>query len=157
MSKPRYKRGFSLAEMIISVAVLAIMSIYLLKLFGTAQRMNERAFELDGATNCLKSHLTLLRNERDRISDFSKFLGKDEKNNSMYIREEFLDASFKTVEESQGVYSLIINFHKEEAMPNGEALFSVNAGIRHLKSAGDDEILAELKTYMLFLDDGGER
>lgn len=156
MNKWRYKSGFSLVEMIISVAVLAIMSIYLLKLFGTAQRMNEQAFELDGATNCLKSRLTLLRNEGDRISNFSEFVGKDEKNNSIYSIHEFLDASFKTVEKSEGIYSLIINFNKEQTIPNGEGLFLVEAGIWRLESVEDSEFLAELKTYMLFLDDGGE-
>lgn len=157
MSKCRNRKGFSLVEMIISVAILAIMSIYLLKLFGAAQRINEEAFELDGATNSLKSQLTILGNKREHLSDFAEFVGEDERGNAVYSFQNFLDESFLVVEKADGIYTLGVDFRKEASMPKGEGLYSVHARIKHLHPNNETELLAELKTYMLFIDGGGEQ
>lgn len=155
MNKFAWRRGFSLAEMIISVAILAIMSIYLLKLFGNAQRLHEEAFELDGATNCLKSHLTILQNEERSITDFTKRVEVVEGRSQAFFSKIYLDAMFEKTEASRSIYVLTTDFKEVETMPNGEALFSVGASIYRQMSDEKSEVVAEVSTNMIFRVDGG--
>ncbi len=157
MNKCKRRKGFSLAEMIISVAILAIMSIYLLKLFGNSQRLNDAAFELDGATNCLKSHLTMLQNESRLITDFAERVESTEEDSHVLSSKIYLDSAFEETEVDHSAYVLMTDFKKVEMMPNGEALFMVKANIQRQEENGKSEIVAEIGTNMIFRVDGGER
>lgn len=157
MNKCKRRKGFSLAEMIISVAILAIMSIYLLKLFGNSQRLNDAAFELDGAINCLKSHLTMLQNESRLITDFAERVESTEEDSHVLSSKIYLDSAFEETEVDHSAYVLMTDFKKVEMMPNGEALFMVKANIQRQEENGKSEIVAEIGTNMIFRVDGGER
>ena len=45
----RNKKGFTLLEVIISVAVISIISVYILQMFVAANRVNKKAYETDQA------------------------------------------------------------------------------------------------------------
>jgi prepilin-type N-terminal cleavage/methylation domain-containing protein len=58
-------KGFTLAEMIISVALIAIMSIFILQLFITTRNLNQKAYDIDKAVSSAGSVLELFKSTQD--------------------------------------------------------------------------------------------
>ena len=49
------KNGFTLIEVIISIAIVSFLSIYLVQIFITAKNLNSMTYDLDNAVNISKS------------------------------------------------------------------------------------------------------
>ena len=49
------KKGFTLIEVIVSIAIVSFLSIYLIQIFITAKNLNAMAYDLDNAVIVSKS------------------------------------------------------------------------------------------------------
>ena len=60
----KQKKGFTLAEMIISVAVITFISIFIIQLFIVAKNLNQKAGDLDKAVFSSQSVLEVIKSEQ---------------------------------------------------------------------------------------------
>ncbi len=135
MKRLKSEEGFTLIEISISVAMLAFISVVVIKLFLAASNINIKASEIDMATIIMSNELEILFGKTSIDS-----LPKDyEFNGENIVKQTYFDDSFKVSE--SGKYKMTISMKKEK-----DDLYKVECFF--LK---DDKELMKLGTYKHFI------
>lgn len=143
--KIKKRRGFTLAEIIISVAILAVMSVYILKLFISSGQLNDEALEIDSALNYAKSVLSLVESSDNPLEIDNLKVGKVLENDDI-LYDIFLDKDMNPGGEE---YRLNLLFNNKRESEIGQVLYDVELVI---SKANQEEIIS-LETVSIF--DGG--
>lgn len=120
------KKGFSIAEVIISIATLAFVSGFILQMFIVSEKVNKKALDLDIATNVATTSIELFLKENafeDYIAlDFFENSVVEKKENEVMVNK-FYDKNWKTVKTTKEelndnklpkdvVFALSVNIYK---------------------------------------------
>ena len=117
-------KGFSLLEVIIAIAVLALLSGYVLQSFIVSQELNKRAADLDTATyKCVSiierfkaDHETILDSDYQRTGDtswqMSSFYSQDWQNCLESQSPAFIITSIIN-KASSGIYTIDVTVNKK--------------------------------------------
>ena len=142
--KIKKRRGFTLAEIIISIAILAIMSVYILKLFISSGNLNDEALEIDQALNYAKSVLSLVETA-DNPLEIQELEGGRVIEDENILYDISLD---KDMNLGGDDYKMKLLFDNKRVSELGQVLYDVELVI----SKASEEIIS-LETTSIF--DGG--
>lgn len=113
------KKGFSLIEVIISIAVLSILCVIFLQLFIKAQNISDQSFVLDESVRIVNSYLEEIKGNKSLNSikalESMAWL-QFNKTDTGYVFEGSFDEVFHAVESETGNY--IITITLTEVTPN---------------------------------------
>ncbi len=108
------KKGFTLIEVIVSIAIVSFLSIYLIQIFITAKNLNAMAYDLDNAVIVSKSVMESL-SAGETIGDTSNdiFLKSARKMSDEPIYKVRLGEDFEPIDSDfvEPSYSLDISFN----------------------------------------------
>lgn len=124
------KRGFTLAEMIISVAILSVVSIYVLQMFVATKNIGTKSYEMDEAVRISKNIIEFISTGQE--------IGK----NSSYD-------VISSMNYEDGVYT--VEFDKNFVVSNSEnALYKLTMTSVKKENLNDINIKIErLKPYIM--------
>lgn len=123
------ERGFTLAEMIISVAILSIASIYIIQILVTTKNLSNKSFELNKSVQISKNIIDLISAGQE-ISQNSK--------------NELLS----NMKKSQDIYTL--NFDENFQIVDYTSLYKLNMKIQSEKELDNINIqIIRLKPYIM--------
>lgn len=160
------KKGFTLIEVIVSIAIVSVLSIYLIQIFITAKNLNAKAYDLDNAVIVSKSVMEALssgevvgENSNDIILKNARKLS-DEPIYKVMLGEDFepIDSDFV-----DPFYTLNISFDiiKQSSVINNYALYDVGIYITReepylLKKETNEQIYSLNASKQLYSLEGGE-
>ena len=121
-------KGFTLIEVIISVAALSILSIYLVQLFIKADNLNKRAYELDQSVVITQNILELIEQADTPLVKANELYSLIwEKSNAGYDSILYLDDGFQsTASKEQSAYALNISAKELKNDINGKNLYEIS-------------------------------
>ncbi len=128
------EEGFTLIEISISVAMLAFISVVVIKLFLAASNINVKASEVDMATILISNELEILYDKTSLASLSDEYIVQDEE----IVKKAYFDDLFVLSE--TGKYGMTISMKKET-----DALYKVDCTFMK----GEKEIMS-LETYKHF-------
>lgn len=134
-------KGFTLVEVIISIAILSILCVIFLQLFVKASDISDSANELDQSVTLTNSIMEIVKSvgEVSEIEN-SKYFNDFEmtSSDSGFVLTKTYNDSFKHDSEEL-VYQMIITLNEKEAIVNSEiTLYDVTCEVVKLE---DDSIL----------------
>ncbi len=120
MSFKHKKKGVSLVELILSIAVLSILSVYVIQMFLLSQRLNGQAEALDQSVLLSENIFETVEKDRSLESVFNtslfKFAETIESGN-IVNRKLYLDENWNPVQSNQSyLYTLIFSADEIQAL-----------------------------------------
>jgi len=110
--KIRQNCGFTLVEVIISIAVLSILCIIFLQLFVKAKDISDRSSEIDQSVRLITSHLDSIKGfgSLTRITSSKEFAWMEKKvDGDTFGLSGYLNSEFEETQESDAPYLLSID------------------------------------------------
>lgn len=149
-------KGFTLIEVIISVAALSILSIYLVQLFIKADNLNKRAYELDQSVVLTQNVLELIAQADTPLLESNKrYPFVWEKTDNGYDSVIYLNDVFESMaSEEQSAYALNISAKELKSDINGKNLYEISLVINRasnlpLEKKMDNKIYSLSSTKLL--------
>lgn len=155
-------RGFTLLEVIISIAMLSLMSLFILQMFLASSNLNDRAKDTDVAINHaiteienLKKHTSLLDYiQNDAFGNTAEYEG-------MITIWKYFDNEWNLMELSESIpngakYYLKININPDEAEPLQKGsitygkLYTIQVDVTDISTGENGLTLTSLKTKKYF-------
>lgn len=120
------KRGFTLAEMIISVAILSVVSIYVLQMFVATKNIGTKSYEMDEAVRISKNIIEFISTgqEIDKNSSYDVISSMNYED-GVYTVE--FDKNFVVSNSENALYKLTMTSVKKENLND------INIKIERLK------------------------
>lgn len=111
------KKGFTLAEIIISVAILSVVSVYLLQMFVSTKNLADKSFEIDQSVRISKNIIELLSSgEKISKDNTNKLLSNMNLENGNYILN--FDDKFEITTREKSSYRLNLELNQKEGLNN---------------------------------------
>lgn len=140
-------KGFTLVEVIISIAVLSIISVIFLQLFVKAKEVDDLSFRLDRSVMETNSAIERIKavGSLDKISDseyFSLYTFLEE--DSGIVMTCFFDKQMQLTEDKSSRFELIIKITRNEETSDGfVGLYSIYCKVSNNET---NSIIYEVKT-----------
>ncbi len=119
------KRGFTLAEMIIAVAILSVASMYVVQMLVVTKNLRTRSYEIDRSVRISKNIIELISSGESVTNSKDYLLLKMKAENGMYILN--FDEDFNISDENNALYKLFMTMDTKDGLDN------VNIKINRLK------------------------
>ncbi len=119
------KRGFTLAEMIIAVAILSVASVYVVQMLVVTKNLRTRSYEIDRSVRISKNIIELISSGESVTNSKDDLLLKMKAENGMYILN--FDEDFNISNENNALYKLFMTMDTKDGLDN------VNIKINRLK------------------------
>jgi len=119
------KRGFTLAEMIIAVAILSVASMYVVQMLVVTKNLRTRSYEIDRSVRISKNIIELISSGESVTNSKDDLLLKMKAENGMYILN--FDEDFNISNENNALYKLFMTMDTKDGLDN------VNIKINRLK------------------------
>jgi len=119
------KRGFTLAEMIIAVAILSVASMYVVQMLVVTKNLRTRSYEIDRSIRISKNIIELISSGESVTNSKDDLLLKMKAENGMYILN--FDEDFNISNENNALYKLFMTMDTKDGLDN------VNIKINRLK------------------------
>ena len=119
------KRGFTLAEMIIAVAILSVASMYVVQMLVVTKNLRTRSYEIDRSVRISKNILELISSGESVSDSKDDLLLKMKAEDGMYILN--FDEDFNISDENNALYKLFMTMDTKDGLDN------VNIKINRLK------------------------
>lgn len=119
------KRGFTLAEMIIAVAILSVASMYVVQMLVVTKNLRTRSYEIDRSVRISKNIIELISSGESVSDSKDDLLLKMKSENGMYILN--FDEDFNISDENNALYKLFMTMDTKDGLDN------VNIKINRLK------------------------
>ena len=119
------KRGFTLAEMIIAVAILSVASMYVVQMLVVTKNLRTRSYEIDRSVRISKNIIELISSGESVRNSKDDLLLKMKAENGMYILN--FDEDFNISDENNALYKLFMTMDTKDGLDN------VNIKINRLK------------------------
>ena len=119
------KRGFTLAEMIIAVAILSVASMYVVQMLVVTKNLRTRSYEIDRSVRISKNIIELISSGESVTNSKDDLLLKMKAENGMYILN--FDEDFNISDENNALYKLFMTMDTKDGLDN------VNSKINRLK------------------------
>ena len=119
------KRGFTLAEMIIAVAILSVASMYVVQMLVVTKNLRTRSYEIDRSVRISKNIIELISSGESVTNSKDDLLLKMKSENGMYILN--FDEDFNISDENNALYKLFMTMDTKDGLDN------VNIKINRLK------------------------
>ncbi|EFM40013.1 prepilin-type cleavage/methylation N-terminal domain protein [Peptostreptococcaceae bacterium AS15] len=123
MTKKR--SGFTLAEMIIAVAILSVASVYVVQMLVVTKNLRTRSYEIDRSVRISKNILELISSGESVSDSNDDLLLKMKAEDGMYILN--FDEDFNISDENNALYKLFMTMDTKDGLDN------VNIKINRLK------------------------
>lgn len=123
MTKKR--SGFTLAEMIIAVAILSVASMYVVQMLVVTKNLRTRSYEIDRSVRISKNIIELISSGESVTNSKDDLLLKMKAENGMYILN--FDEDFNISNENNALYKLFMTMDTKDGLDN------VNIKINRLK------------------------
>ena len=117
--------GFTLAEMIISVAILSVVSVYVVQMLVVTKNLRTRSYEIDRSVRISKNIIELISSGESVTNSKDDLLLKMKAENGMYILN--FDEDFNISDENNALYKLFMTMDTKDGLDN------VNIKINRLK------------------------
>lgn len=113
-------KGFTLVEIIISIAVLSVLCVVFLQLFVKASDISDKAHELDASVTLINSTMEIVKSvaslsEIDKAKYFNDF-ESSETSNGMLLTKTF-NKAFKFDQEN-AIYQMVITLKLNDEVVN---------------------------------------
>ena len=119
------KRGFTLAEMIIAVAILSVAGMYVVQMLVVTKNLRTRSYEIDRSVRISKNIIELISSGESVTNSKDDLLLKMKSENGMYILN--FDEDFNISDENNALYKLFMTMDTKDGLDN------VNIKINRLK------------------------
>jgi hypothetical protein len=119
------KRGFTLAEMIIAVAILSVASMYVVQMLVVTKNLRTRSYEIDRSVRISKNIIEIISSGESVTNSKDDLLLKMKSENGMYILN--FDEDFNISDENNALYKLFMTMDTKDGLDN------VNIKINRLK------------------------
>ena len=119
------KRGFTLAEMIIAVAILSVASMYVVQMLVVTKNLRTRSYEIDRSVRISKNIIELISSGESVTNSKDDLLLKMKAEDEMYILN--FDEDFNISDENNALYKLFMTMDAKDGLDN------VNIKINRLK------------------------
>ena len=119
------KRGFTLAEMIIAVAILSVASMYVVQMLVVTKNLRTRSYEIDRSVRISKNIIELISSGESVTNSKDDLLLKMKAENGIYILN--FDEDFKIRGEKNALYNIFMTMDTKDGLDN------VNIKINRLK------------------------
>lgn len=119
------KRGFTLAEMIIAVAILSVASMYVVQMLVVTKNLRTRSYEIDRSVRISKNIIELISSGESVTDSKDDLLLKMKAEDGMYILN--FDEDFNISDENNALYKLFMTMDTKDGLDN------VNIKINRLK------------------------
>lgn len=119
------KRGFTLAEMIIAVAILSVASMYVVQMLVVTKNLRARSYEIDRSVRISKNIIELISSGESVTNSKDDLLLKMKAENGIYILN--FDEDFNISDENNALYKLFMTMDTKDGLDN------VNIKINRLK------------------------
>jgi len=123
MTKKR--SGFTLAEMIIAVAILSVASVYVVQMLVVTKNLRTRSYEIDRSVRISKNIIELISSGESVTNSKDDLLLKMKAENGIYILN--FDEDFNISDENNALYKLFMTMDTKDGLDN------VNIKINRLK------------------------
>ena len=154
----RDEAGFSLLEITISIAVLVLLSGFIVQMFVTSIHLNRRAYNLDMGVSAAIRAIETLKGEPMPAEGVTVAYFYDSSWNLVTIDAELSEAQSEKVE-----FVLVVNAKEEESLESeiftefdlsgnyvlcsgGAKLYSITATIYEVKASDEHEAIVSLNT-----------
>ena len=107
-------KGFTLAEMIISVAILSIVSIYILQMFLATKNLSIKSYEIDKSLRISKNIIELISAGQDIENSEDALLSKMRFEDGAYKLD--FDSNFDLANENNKLYTMTMSIKKEDGL-----------------------------------------
>lgn len=124
------KKGFTLIEIIFSVAFLSVVSVVMLSLLVTS-------FEVENETDMMDIAILHISNEIEEVK--SAYITKDQ------VIEKFYSQTWKLVDQKDAKFKLIIEINKNNMYEQG--LYDIKGSVVYL---ADSETIIDVETKHYF-------
>ena len=135
MDKKIKKRGFTLAEMVISVGILCIVGVYIIQMFIATENLSTKSYEIDQSVRISKNIIELISSGEKIGSSSNELLAKMTKENGNYTLN--LDKDFVVTDGNNPFYKLNMSIDTNDGLNN------INIRVERLKKyllKNDDNI-----------------
>jgi prepilin-type N-terminal cleavage/methylation domain-containing protein len=121
-------RGFTLVEIIISIAMLSVLSVYMLQLFVQSANMNRKAYELDRSVMITQNIVELIgQADTPTISGNGLYALRLEGSGPEKRGRMYFDEGFSSIESDEGPkYSLEISVTEAGEEVDGRNLYDIS-------------------------------
>lgn len=119
------KRGFTLAEMIIAVAILSVASVYVVQMLVVTKNLRTRSYEIDRSVRISKNIIELISSGESVSDSKDELLLKMKSEDGRYILN--FDEDFNISDENNALYKLFMTMDTKDGLDN------VNIKINRLK------------------------
>ena len=119
------KRGFTLAEMIIAVAILSVASMYVVQMLVVTKNLRTRSYEIDRSVRISKNIIELISSGESVTNSKDDLLLKMKTEDGRYILN--FDEDFNISNENNALYKLFMTMDTKDGLDN------VNIKINRLK------------------------
>ena len=119
------RSGFTLAEMIIAVAILSVASVYVVQMLVVTKNLRTRSYEIDRSVRISKNIIELISSGESVTNSKDDLLLKMKAENGMYILN--FDEDFNISNENNALYKLFMTMDTKDGLDN------VNIKINRLK------------------------
>ena len=110
------KRGFTLAEMIIAVAILSVASMYVVQMLVVTKNLRTRSYEIDRSVRISKNIIELISSGESVTNSKDDLLLKMKAENGMYILN--FDEDFNISDENNALYKLFMTMDTKDGLDN---------------------------------------
>ncbi|MGP1568462.1 MAG: type IV pilus modification PilV family protein [Peptoanaerobacter stomatis] len=107
-------KGFTLAEMIISVAILSVVSIYILQMFLATKNLSIKSYEIDKSLRISKNIIELVSAGQDIENSEDALLSKMRFEYGAYKLD--FDSNFDLANENNKLYTMTMSIKKEDGL-----------------------------------------
>lgn len=123
MTKKR--SGFTLAEMIIAVAILSVASVYVVQMLVVTKNLRTRSYEIDRSVRISKNIIELISSGESVSDSKDELLLKMKAEDGRYILN--FDEDFNISDENNALYKLFMTMDTKDGLDN------INIKINRLK------------------------
>ena len=110
------KRGFTLAEMIIAVAILSVASMYVVQMLVVTKNLRTRSYEIDRSVRISKNIIELISSGESVTNSKDDLLLKMKAENGIYILN--FDEDFNISDENNALYKLFMTMDTKDGLDN---------------------------------------
>jgi len=110
------KRGFTLAEMIIAVAILSVASMYVVQMLVVTKNLRTRSYEIDRSVRISKNIIELISSGESVTNSKDDLLLKMKAENGIYILN--FDEDFNISNENNALYKLFMTMDTKDGLDN---------------------------------------
>lgn len=130
-------KGFTLAELILSVCILAIISVYMLQFFISASDLNRRAEDLDHSVFLANSVVEWLKSDQwnEKGPYVGLILASDQKQTDGTVYTADYDQRWNLVPagDEKALFHVKVVIKPDKEVQADRALYAINVEIRRLR------------------------